>query len=76
MKELFLKEYEELINEKNYEIKQMNEQLSTNNYDIKDLTMELKGRLDFQQINISIDLKSEVKDQKLIHAQEIKLKGI
>jgi hypothetical protein len=47
MKELFLKEYEELINEKNYEIKQMNEQLSTNNYDIKDLTMELNGRCKF-----------------------------
>lgn len=43
MKELFLKEYEELINEKNSEIKQLNEQLSTVNYDTKDLNMEIQG---------------------------------
>lgn len=44
MKELFLKEYEELINEKNSEIKQLNEQLSTVNYDTKDLNMEIQGK--------------------------------
>lgn len=43
IKELFLKEYEHLIVEKNNEIKGLNEELSNNTYETKELKLEVKG---------------------------------
>ena len=44
MKELFLKEYEELIIEKNNEIKYLTSELNTSSSDNKDLQFEIKGK--------------------------------
>lgn len=62
MKELFLKEYEDLITEKNNEIKGLNEQLSKVNYDKKDYAIEIK-ELKYKIKTMEDDIKD--KDKRL-----------
>jgi predicted nucleic acid-binding Zn-ribbon protein len=62
MKELFLKEYEDLITEKNNEIKGLNEQLSKVSYDKKDYAIEIK-ELKYKIKTMEDDIKD--KDKRL-----------
>ena len=74
IKKLFLKEYEQLINEKNEEIKHLQDQLTQANFDNKDLRAEIKGK--FGSGDEVIELKQQVKGKEEVIAQkDLKLKG-
>lgn len=77
---MFLKEYEQLITEKNNEIKTLNEQLSKTVYDQKEAKLDVKGKFEmfwaFMRVILLIELNFQIKTLKdEIREKDKKIKG-